>query len=573
MDHAAASRTAALRAERLAILALLVGAVTTAFAPILVRLSELGPTPTAFYRFLLAAPLYWVMALPVPGGGRRLRREKPDGSRVYLLMAMAGAFFAGDILAWHYSIHMTTVANASLLLNVTPVFVVLAGWLLFRARVTGTFMAGLATAMAGVGVLSGASLALSRTHVAGDALGVVTAMFYAAYQLTVEGLRRRFSTVTIMIYAVPVSALVALPAALLSGESMAVTTPAGWAVLVALAAGPQVLGQGPDRLGPGAPAGELRFRQSPGAADRRRLGGLVPVRRAYRRAAGGRRRCGADGDHHRAARQRAPVTGMRERELLRGLFDAAVAAADPAKVVPPHLPSPPRGRTLVLAAGKAAASMARAVEQSWPTGIEGIAVTRYGHGVDCERIEVVEAGHPLPDEAGQNAAARFLSAAAGLGPDDLLLFLLSGGASALLVEPQPGLGLADKQAVNRALLEAGAPIAEMNCLRKHLSAIKGGRLAAAAAPARVVTLAISDVPGDDPAVIGSGPTVGGPHHLRRRARGRRPLRRRVAPCCADRAGAGQVGDREARRSVSHPDRLRGCRPPGGRACSRRCQGP
>ena len=244
MDHAAASRTAALRTERLAILALLVGAVTTAFAPILVRLSELGPTPTAFYRFLLAAPLYWVMALPVPGGGRRLRREKPDGSRVYLLMATAGAFFAGDILAWHYSIHMTTVANASLLLNVTPVFVVLAGWLLFRTRVTGTFMVGLATAMAGVGVLSGASLALSRTHVIGDVLGVVTAMFYAAYQLTVEGLRRRYSTVTIMIYAVPVSALVTLPAALLSGESMAVTTLAGWAVLAALAAGPQVLGQG-----------------------------------------------------------------------------------------------------------------------------------------------------------------------------------------------------------------------------------------------------------------------------------------------------------------------------------------
>ncbi len=244
MDHAAASRTAALRTERLAILALLVGAVTTAFAPILVRLSELGPTPTAFYRFLLATPLYWVMALPVPGRGGRMRREKPGGSRVYFLMALAGAFFAGDMSAWHYSIHMTTVTNASLLLNTTPVFVVLAGWLLFRTRVTGTFMIGLATAMAGVAVLSGASLALSRTHVIGDVLGVVTAMFYAAYQLTVERLRQRYSTVTIMIYAVPVSALVTLPVALLSGESMAVTTLAGWAVLAALAAGPQVLGQG-----------------------------------------------------------------------------------------------------------------------------------------------------------------------------------------------------------------------------------------------------------------------------------------------------------------------------------------
>lgn len=220
----------------------------------------------------------------------------------------------------------------------------------------------------------------------------------------------------------------------------------------------------------------------------------------------GSRGCLAD----RGAPHRAAVTGMRERNILRSLFEAAVAAADPAKVVPPRLPSPPPGRTLVLAAGKAAASMARAVEQSWPDEIEGIAVTRYGHGVDCQRIEVVEAGHPLPDEAGQGAASRFLSAAAGLGRDDLLLFLLSGGASALLVEPLPGLSLADKRAINRALLEAGAPIAEINCLRKHLSAIKGGRLAAAAAPARVVTLAISDVPGDDPSVIGSGPTAADP---------------------------------------------------------------
>ena len=201
---------------------------------------------------------------------------------------------------------------------------------------------------------------------------------------------------------------------------------------------------------------------------------------------------------------------MDERVLLRGLFDAAVAAADPAGAVPPHLPAPPPGRTLLLAAGKAAASMARAVERKWPGAIDGIAVTRYGHGVECQRVEVVEAGHPLPDEAGRCAAKRFLSAAARLGPDDLLLFLVSGGASALLVEPQSGLSLADKQAVNRALLEAGAPIAEMNCLRKHLSAIKGGRLAATAAPAQVVTLAISDVPGDDPAVIGSGPTAADP---------------------------------------------------------------
>ena len=244
MDHAAASRTAALRTERLAILALLVGAVATAFAPILVRLSELGPSPTAFYRFLLAIPLYWVLALAAPGGGRRARHEKPGGSRVYLLMAVAGAFLAGDMSAWHYSIVMTTVANASLLLNVTPVFVVLGGWLLFRTRVTRTFMLGLGAAMAGVGVLSGASLALSRTHVLGDLLGVVTAMFYAAYQLTIERLRRSFSTITIMLYAIPASAMVTLMVTLVSGDTMVVRTPAGWAVMFALAAGPQVLGQG-----------------------------------------------------------------------------------------------------------------------------------------------------------------------------------------------------------------------------------------------------------------------------------------------------------------------------------------
>jgi glycerate 2-kinase len=202
-----------------------------------------------------------------------------------------------------------------------------------------------------------------------------------------------------------------------------------------------------------------------------------------------------------------------ERDTLRRLFDAAVHAADPAAVIAPHLPDPPPGRTLVLAAGKAAASMAQAVEQHWPGDISdltGLAVTRYGHGMDCARIEIIEAGHPLPDAAGHAAAQRFLALAHSLTANDLLICLMSGGASALLVEPAVGLSLDDKQAVSRALLHSGAPIDEMNCVRKHLSAIKGGRLAAAAHPARVVTLAISDVPGDDPAVIGSGPTVGDP---------------------------------------------------------------
>lgn len=204
------------------------------------------------------------------------------------------------------------------------------------------------------------------------------------------------------------------------------------------------------------------------------------------------------------------MNGQPETDILRRLFDAAVRAADPAKVIVPYLPDPPPGRTLVLAAGKAAASMAHAVEQHWPGNLTGLAVTRYGHGMDCAHIEIIEAGHPLPDAAGRAAAKRFLEQAESLAKDDLLLCLMSGGASALLVEPAPGLSLDEKQAVNRALLHSGAPIDEMNCVRKHLSAIKGGRLAAAAHPARVVTLAISDVPGDDPAVIGSGPTVGDP---------------------------------------------------------------
>ena len=198
------------------------------------------------------------------------------------------------------------------------------------------------------------------------------------------------------------------------------------------------------------------------------------------------------------------------RILLRNLFDAALAAADPSAVVPQHLPAPPRGRSLVLAAGKAAAAMARAAERNFPGETSGMAVTRYGHGIDCERVEVIEAGHPLPDAAGRRAASRFLAAARELTANDLLLFLVSGGASALLAEPAEGLGLDEKAAINRALLKAGAPIGDMNCLRKHLSAVKGGRLAAAAAPARVATLAISDVPGDDPAIIGSGPTVADP---------------------------------------------------------------
>ncbi|CAO4152226.1 Hydroxypyruvate reductase/glycerate 2-kinase [Methylorubrum thiocyanatum] len=197
-------------------------------------------------------------------------------------------------------------------------------------------------------------------------------------------------------------------------------------------------------------------------------------------------------------------------DLLRRLFAAAVAAADPAVSLAQHLPSPPPGRTIVVGAGKAAASMARAVEAAWPGELSGLVVTRYGHGAPTARIEVVEAAHPVPDAAGEAAARRVLDRVAGLTPDDLVLCLISGGGSSLLSLPAEGLTLADKQAVNRGLLKSGASIGEMNCVRRHLSAIKGGRLAAACHPARVVTLLISDTPGDDPLDIASGPTVADP---------------------------------------------------------------
>jgi hydroxypyruvate reductase len=194
-------------------------------------------------------------------------------------------------------------------------------------------------------------------------------------------------------------------------------------------------------------------------------------------------------------------------KFLNELMTAAIEAADPAQCLPVHLPALPMGRTIVVGAGKAAAKMARTVEENWQGDLEGLVVTRYGHKVECDRIEVVEAAHPIPDAAGEAGARRIMELVSSAEQEDLVLCLISGGASALLSLPSDGLTLCDKQNVNRDLLRSGANIAEMNCVRKHLSAIKGGRLAAAAAPARILTLAISDVPGDDPAVIGSGPTV------------------------------------------------------------------
>ncbi|MDE2253876.1 MAG: glycerate kinase [Betaproteobacteria bacterium] len=189
------------------------------------------------------------------------------------------------------------------------------------------------------------------------------------------------------------------------------------------------------------------------------------------------------------------------------MFEAAVAAAQPAQCLAAHLPAPPRGRTIVIGAGKAAAAMAHALEDGWKGDLCGTVVTRYGYSVPCRRIEVLEAAHPVPDEAGVRAAARIRARLNGLGPDDLVIALVSGGGSALLVEPPPGVTLADKRAMNAALLRSGATIREMNCVRRHVSGIKGGRLAVACHPARLCTLLISDIPGDDPTDIASGPTV------------------------------------------------------------------
>jgi hydroxypyruvate reductase len=204
------------------------------------------------------------------------------------------------------------------------------------------------------------------------------------------------------------------------------------------------------------------------------------------------------------------MTAVDARRLLTDMLDAAIASAQPALCVPPHLPPRPKGRTIVIGAGKASSAMAKAVEDAWDGPLEGLVVTQHGYRVPCKKIEIVEASHPVPDAAGEAAARRILALASSAGPDDLVLCLISGGGSALMALPADGLTLADKQAVNRALLRSGATIGEMNCVRKHLSAIKGGRLAAAASPARLVTLLISDVPGDSPSVIASGPTVADP---------------------------------------------------------------
>ena len=205
----------------------------------------------------------------------------------------------------------------------------------------------------------------------------------------------------------------------------------------------------------------------------------------------------------------------RAKDALNRIFLAAVASADPAKVPQHHLPSPPKGRCVVVGAGKASAAMAAALEAAWPhVDLSGVVVTRYGHAVPTSRIEIIEASHPVPDDRSAEAAKRILAAVEGLTADDMVIALISGGGSALMVAPAEGMTLADKMAVNRALLASGATISEMNAVRKHLSRIKGGRLALAAKPAKVVSLLISDVPGDDPSEIASGPTVADPSDIK-----------------------------------------------------------
>lgn len=199
-----------------------------------------------------------------------------------------------------------------------------------------------------------------------------------------------------------------------------------------------------------------------------------------------------------------------DRAFLAGLFDAAVAAADPARALAAHLPEPPRGRTVVIGAGKGAAQLAAAFEALWEGPLQGVVVTRYGYACPTRAIRVIEAAHPVPDAAGLAASAALFDAVRGLGPDDLVVALICGGGSSLLPMPPGDLTLEDEAALNRALLASGAPISVMNAIRKQVSGIKGGRLAAAAHPARVVSLVVSDVPGDDPAQVASGPTVPDP---------------------------------------------------------------
>ncbi|MER9015998.1 glycerate kinase [Mesorhizobium sp. M0898] len=201
------------------------------------------------------------------------------------------------------------------------------------------------------------------------------------------------------------------------------------------------------------------------------------------------------------------MTALDPKSFLISIFNAAVAAADPQRTIKDHLPARPKGRTIVIGAGKGSAQMAAAFEKVWDRPIEGLVVTRYGYGAACRRIEIIEAAHPVPDAAGLEASRRLLEKVQGLTADDLVVALISGGGSALLPSPAEGLTLADEIAVNQALLASSAPIAAMNTIRKHLSTIKGGRLAAAAYPAKVVSLVVSDIPGDNPALVASGPTV------------------------------------------------------------------
>ena len=242
-----AHRAVAASADKRALIALFAGACGIAFAPIFVRLSELAPTATAFNRFVLAVPVLWVWLAVGDALGRvenRPRRRHPSSARECGILALAGLFFAGDMGFWHWSITYTSVANATLLANTAPVFVVLGGWLLFGTRVRPLFIIGMATAMAGTVVLMQTSAGLGERNLLGDALGIVTGMFYGAYFLTIQRLRASYDAMTIMAYAIPVSAVAMLCVSLLNGETLWASTSTGWMVVIGVALVSQVFGQG-----------------------------------------------------------------------------------------------------------------------------------------------------------------------------------------------------------------------------------------------------------------------------------------------------------------------------------------
>ena len=502
-------RAAPIDAAPFAFLALIGGAMAMGISPVFVRFAEVGPFTSAFWRVALALPALWLWARleQRPAGDVR-----PDASaRISVLLA--GLLFAGDLTFWHLAIMNTSVANATFLATLAPVWVVLGSGLILGEHVERKVFFGLALCLAGAAALIGGTWSLSPAQIDGDLYGVATSFFFGAYFLAVRRARRAYGSGRTLFLSSLVTALVLLAEAVLIEDQ---TWP------------PHACRNGrAPRFGPCQPRrrpGTSRLRARPPACrvfraghlpggDRRGVLRLAHPRRAHRRDAGARR----SSDLRRHRRRAATAVEMNPRELCRAIFDAAVERSLPSVCLPQHLPVPPRGRLIVLACGKCGAHMAEACERHYldgglldPERLVGICVTRHGYGRPLRRIRCVEAGHPVPDRAGLEATAEVLALASEAGPDDLALVLVSGGGSANWIAPANGLTIEDKQALTKALLASGAPISDINTIRKHLSRIKGGRLAARLYPAPSLTLCISDVPGDDPSLIASGPTVPDP---------------------------------------------------------------